>query len=86
MGIVSRVVADGGALAEALAVGRALADGPAEAIQATKRLAVAAPDLSLVDGLAAERAEWAVVRQSAATQEGLEAFAEKRVADFRGAR
>jgi methylglutaconyl-CoA hydratase len=83
MGIVSRVVADGGAADAARAVARQLADGPAEAIRATKRLAVAAPDLALADGLARERDAWAQVRRSAATQEGLEAFAEKRRPDFR---
>jgi enoyl-CoA hydratase/carnithine racemase len=86
MGFASRVVADGAALAEARGIARKLADGPAEAIQATKRLAVAAPDLALADGLARERAEWAAVRRSAATQEGLEAFAQKRAPDFRAQR
>jgi enoyl-CoA hydratase/carnithine racemase len=85
LGIVSRVVPDGTALASARTIARALADGPAEAIQATKRLAVAATDLALEDGLARERAEWEQVRRSAATQEGLEAFAEKRRPDFRNA-
>jgi enoyl-CoA hydratase/carnithine racemase len=84
MGIVSRVVADGGAEAAARAVARQLADGATEAIRATKRLAVAASELTLGEGLARERAEWAEVRRSAATQEGLEAFAEKRRPDFRG--
>lgn len=84
IGLVSRLVADGRAEAEALAIARALADGPAEAIAATKRLAVAASDLTIEEGLARERAEWEQVRRSAATQEGLEAFAEKRRPDFRG--
>lgn len=85
-GIASRVVADGEAAAEALKIARTLADGPTEAIEATKRLAVAASELELEEGLARERAEWEVVRRSAATQEGLEAFAAKRAADFQGAR
>ncbi len=68
-----------------LAIARALADGPAEAIAATKRLAVAASEIDLETGLRRERAEWAEVRRSAATQEGLEAFAEKRRPDFRRA-
>jgi enoyl-CoA hydratase/carnithine racemase len=86
MGIVSRVVEDGGALEAARAVARQLADGATEAIMATKRLAVAASELAIDDGLARERAAWAEIRRSAATQEGLEAFAEKRRPDFRGAR
>ncbi|HET9103961.1 MAG TPA: enoyl-CoA hydratase/isomerase family protein [Solirubrobacteraceae bacterium] len=85
-GIVSRVVSDGQAEATALEIGRALADGPAEAIQATKRLAVAASELDLGAGLARERAEWEQARRSASTQEGLEAFAEKRRPDFARAR
>lgn len=85
-GIASRVVPDGEAEGTALRVGRALADGPAEAIQATKRLAVAASELPLPDGLARERAEWEQARRSASTQEGLEAFAEKRRPDFARAR
>jgi enoyl-CoA hydratase len=83
MGIVSRVVPNGEALPAALEIARRLADGPAEAIRATKRLAVAAPDLSIEDGLAREREEWEHVRRSASSQEGLEAFAEKRRPQFR---
>jgi enoyl-CoA hydratase/carnithine racemase len=86
MGIVSRVVPGGEALPAALDIARRLADGPAAAIRATKRLAVAAPDLSMADGLAREREEWEQVRRSPSSQEGLEAFAEKRRPQFRGLR
>jgi enoyl-CoA hydratase/carnithine racemase len=86
LGIVSRTTEDDGAAAEALAIARRLAAGPAEAIAATKRLAVAASELPIVEGLARERAEWEAVRRSASTQEGLEAFAEKRRPDFEAAR
>jgi enoyl-CoA hydratase/carnithine racemase len=85
-GIVSRVAEDGEAETQALELGRKLADGPAEAIQAVKRLAVAASQLELVDGLARERAEWETARRSASTQEGLTAFAERRRPDFSRAR
>ena len=85
-GIVSRLTDDGGAEAEAVKVARALADGPAEAIQAVKRLAVAASQLELEDGLARERAGWESARRSASTQEGLTAFAERRKPDFSRAR
>lgn len=84
MGIASRVVEDGTATAEALTIARALADGPREAIAATKQLAVAASELPMTEGLARERDAWEQVRRSARTQEGLEAFAEKRAPDFRG--
>jgi enoyl-CoA hydratase/carnithine racemase len=85
-GIVSRLAEDGEAETQALEIGRKLADGPAEAIQAVKRLAVAASQLELVDGLARERAEWETARRSASTQEGLTAFAERRRPDFSRAR
>jgi len=85
-GIVSRLVEPGEALPAALAVARQLADGPTESIQATKRLAVAASELELEEGLARERAEWEQVRRSALTQEGLEAFAAKRKPDYAGVR
>jgi enoyl-CoA hydratase/carnithine racemase len=86
LGIVSRVVAPGEAEAEALAIARKLADGPTEAIEATKRLAVAASELAMEEGSRREFDEWAKVRPTAATQEGLDAFAEKRRPDFQGAR
>jgi enoyl-CoA hydratase/carnithine racemase len=85
-GIVSRLADDGAVEAEAVKVARALADGPAEAIQAVKRLAVAASQLDLDEGLARERVEWETARRSASTQEGLTAFAERRRPDFARAR
>jgi enoyl-CoA hydratase/carnithine racemase len=85
-GIVSRLAEDGDAETQALGLGRTLADGPAEAIQAVKRLALAASQLELVDGLSRERAEWETARRSASTQEGLTAFAERRRPDFARAR
>lgn len=86
VGLVSRVVPDGTATETALEIARHLAGGPAEAIQATKRLAVAASEITITEGLARERAEWEQVRRSPSTQEGLDAFAEKRPPDYRGAR
>jgi enoyl-CoA hydratase/carnithine racemase len=86
LGLTSRLTADGAATAEALAIARRVADGPAEAIAATKRLAVAASELPIVEGLGRERVEWEAVRGSASTQEGLDAFAEKRRPDFAAAR
>ncbi|MEZ5076841.1 MAG: enoyl-CoA hydratase/isomerase family protein [Solirubrobacterales bacterium] len=81
-GIVSRLVDRGEARATAQEIARDLAGGPTEAIEATKRLAVAASELEIEEGLARERAEWQTVRESALTQEGLEAFAEKRPPEF----
>ena len=85
-GLASRLTEDGGTLAEATAIARKLADGPAEAIQASKRLTVAASQLPIDEGLARERSEWAGARRSASTQEGLSAFAEGRRPDFARAR
>jgi enoyl-CoA hydratase/carnithine racemase len=86
LGLASRLVTHGESTLEALGIARRLAHGPFEAIAATKRLAVAASDLGIEEGLARERAEWELVRQSASAQEGLQAFAEKRKPDFDRAR
>jgi enoyl-CoA hydratase/carnithine racemase len=86
LGLASRLAAPGESTETALEIARRLAAGPAEAIAATKRLAVAASELPIETGLAREREEWAGVRVSASTQEGLEAFAERRPADFDAAR
>lgn len=86
LGLASRRAEPGEATAVALEIARGLAGGPAEAIQATKRLAVAASELPIEAGLERERAEWAAVRRSASTQEGLEAFAARRPPDFDAAR
>jgi enoyl-CoA hydratase/carnithine racemase len=86
LGLASRLTDPGEATAEALRIARELADGPAEAIAATKRLAVAASEVTIDAGLARERAEWAQMRRSRSTQEGLTAFAERRRPDFDAAR
>lgn len=71
IGIVSRIVPDGTARDAAMTIARALADSPTEAVQATKRLAVLAPDVSIDEGLAREREEWEAVRRSENTQRAL---------------
>ncbi len=86
LGLASRVAAPGECTATALEIARELADGPAEAIAATKRLAVAASEVPIEEGLARERAEWAAMRPSRSSQEGLTAFAERRRPDFDAAR
>jgi enoyl-CoA hydratase/carnithine racemase len=86
IGLASRLAEPGGSVEMALEIARHLADGPAEAIAATKRLAVAASQLELDAGLERERVEWKQMRQSASTQEGLEAFVERRKPDFDAAR
>jgi enoyl-CoA hydratase/carnithine racemase len=86
LGLASRRADPGEATTMALEIARALAAGPAEAIAASKRLAVAASELPIEAGLERERAEWAAVRQSASTQEGLESFAARRPPNFEAAR
>jgi enoyl-CoA hydratase/carnithine racemase len=86
LGLASRLAPASECTEAALEIARDLAAGPAEAIAATKRLAVAASELPIEGGLERERAEWAQVRRSASTQEGLTAFVERRRPDFDAAR
>ncbi len=84
-GIVTRVTEDGGADAAALALARELAGGAPDAQREVKRLTLDAPDDTFATGMALEREAWARVRVTGSSQEGLEAFAEKRRPDYRGA-
>jgi enoyl-CoA hydratase/carnithine racemase len=86
LGLASRLAPEGESTTMALEIAAALAAGPAEAIAAAKRLAVAASELPIEEGLQRERDEWASVRVSASTQEGLDAFAERRPPDYDAAR
>lgn len=81
-GLVSRVAADGEATAAARELGAELAAGAPEAIQATKRLALAATENSVAVGLDQEWSEWMQVRRSDNATEGLSAFLEKRKPAF----
>ncbi len=84
-GLASRLVDDGEAGAVARALARSLANGAREAIEVTKHLVIHAPDDEFGDGLALERAAWSRVRLAPTSQEGLDAFTEKRPPDFRRA-
>lgn len=86
LGIANRVVGAGEAATAARELARRFADGATDALAATKRLAVAAADNAIAEGLAQERAAWERLRRSPEAQEGLSAFAERRRPDFRGAR
>jgi enoyl-CoA hydratase/carnithine racemase len=77
-GIASRLTRPGEASAAAVDLARELAGGAAEAVQAIKRLALAANDNTIEEGLAQELREWLAVRASRNAQEGLSAFLEKR--------
>jgi enoyl-CoA hydratase/carnithine racemase len=78
IGLASRLVPKGTAGETARELAAELAAGAKEAIQATKRLALAASENSIESGLNQEWSEWMQVRRSENAQEGLTAFLEKR--------
>lgn len=82
IGLASRHVARGEAGAAARELAAELAAGATEAIEATKRLALAASENSIEVGLNQEWSEWMQVRRSQNAQEGLTAFLEKREPHF----
>lgn len=81
-GLVSRLAGDGEATEAAAALADELAAGSPEAIQASKRLALAASENSIEVGLNQEWSEFQTVRGSSNAQEGLSAFLEKRAPRF----
>lgn len=81
-GLASRLAPNGEAADAARALARELAAGATEAIQATKRLGVAATENSIDAGLDQEWEGWMGVRESANAQEGLSAFLDKREPSF----
>jgi enoyl-CoA hydratase len=91
-GLASRLAADEAgapedgtshpAAAAARALAAQLAEGSPEALAATRRLALAASDRLLEDGLRAEVAEWETLRATPNSAEGLGAFLEKRPVRF----
>jgi enoyl-CoA hydratase len=78
IGLANRVAAAGRAADVAREIAEGLAAGAGEAIAAIKRLALAALETPIDDGLRQELEEWRRVRLSANAQEGLTAFFEKR--------
>jgi enoyl-CoA hydratase/carnithine racemase len=82
IGLASREVPAGEAGEAARQLAGELATGATEAIQATKRLALAASENSIQAGLNQEWSEWMQVRRSPNAQEGLTAFLEKRESSF----
>jgi enoyl-CoA hydratase/carnithine racemase len=82
IGIGSRSTPPGEATGQARELAEELASGATEAIQATKRLAIAASENSIEVGLNQEWSEWMQVRRSDNAQEGLDAFLQKRDPSF----
>jgi enoyl-CoA hydratase/carnithine racemase len=85
MGLVSRVFSGDDAAAEVRAYASGLAGGAVLAIAAIKRCVHEGGQMSLDDGLALEAAEMEKLFRSKDAAEGLQAFVEKRKAEFVGA-
>ena len=82
LGVVNRVVADGTALAEALALGHTLARGPRRVQADIKALLDSAPTAALDDQLALERDCFIENLFGADAGEGVEAFRQRRAPQF----
>jgi enoyl-CoA hydratase/carnithine racemase len=82
LGLASREAADGEAGAAAVALAAELAAGCPEAHRAIKVLALLASETALADGLERELEEWVALRATPNSQEGLEAFAQRRAPRF----
>jgi 2-(1,2-epoxy-1,2-dihydrophenyl)acetyl-CoA isomerase len=84
LGIVERVVPDDDLMAEAEKVARALAHGPTLAFGATKRLLLEGQTAQLEDQLDAETSAIASITNTSDAREGVAAFREKRMPNFKG--
>lgn len=82
-GLIGRVVDDGCALTTARAIAEQIAANGPLAVQAIKRAAMEAADLSEADGLARELAIGQPVFATEDAKEGPRAFAERRTPDFK---
>lgn len=79
-GLVNKVVPNEFLLEEAKAMAKKIASKPMLAAIANKAMVNAADDLSLTDGIAAERKAFAALYDSEDQKEGMKAFVEKRKA------
>jgi enoyl-CoA hydratase/carnithine racemase len=82
LGLVTQVVPDQKLLATATATAQKLAEKPADALQACKRLMKSPWREQLVEAAKAENKEFSARLRSADTKEALTAFFEKRPPDF----
>jgi enoyl-CoA hydratase len=82
LGLVNQVVADGDALTSASALARSLADGPAAALAAAKRLLGDGLDRALDEAVRLERESIARLFETADAREGVQAFLDKRPPRF----
>jgi enoyl-CoA hydratase/carnithine racemase len=83
-GLVTEVVADGGALDRALELARGLAELPPLAAAVAKQALDAMPEASREAGLLVERLGYGLLAQTADAAEAAAAFTEKRPPRFRG--
>jgi enoyl-CoA hydratase len=84
MGLVNRVVDDGGALEAAVGLAEAIAANGPLAVAATKRIARAAADWTFEQGWAEQARIVQPVFDSEDAREGATAFAERRPPVWRG--
>ena len=84
-GIVERVVPDADLMAEAEKLARALANGPTLAFGEVKRLLLSSQTAQLEDQLDAESRAIASMTTTSDGREGVTAFREKRLPNFKGA-
>ncbi|AQA22146.1 enoyl-CoA hydratase/isomerase family protein [Rhodococcus sp. MTM3W5.2] len=82
LGILSRLVGDDEIREEALRVARTLAAGPTAAYAGIKRLLAQSGQRSLSEQLDAETASISAAAAGPTGREGVDAFVEKRRADF----
>ena len=83
LGMVDRVVDEGGGLAAAQEMARALAERPANSVRSIKRLVNEGVEMDLESGLAMETELFEEVFQTEDVREGVAAFFEKRDPQFR---
>ena len=82
--LVSEIVADGTALERSLAVAKQIANAPPLAVRAIREVVRFGADASLDAGLALERRAFERLFDSEDQKEGMRAFMEKRVPEFKG--
>lgn len=84
LGIVNAVTAPEDLMAETYTLARAIAAGPAVAIQLAKRAILHNQDVDLRAGLEFETFAQGICRETEDSKEGVRAFVEKRAPQFRG--
>ena len=84
LGLVNRVVENGGWLEEALELARTVAERPPIAVRLAKQAVLAAEETALSAGLENERRLYELAMATEDRVEGMQAFLEKREPKFEG--